>query len=42
MRWAVGSGLIVGSDGGALDPRGSATRAQVAAILKRFVVNLTR
>lgn len=41
MRWAVGSGLVVGSDG-ALDPQGSATRAQTAAILKRFVVNLTR
>ena len=41
MRWAVGSGLIVGGDGGALDPQSSATRAQVAAILNRFVINLT-
>lgn len=35
MAWAVGSGLISG-DGGALNPAGSATRAQVAAILMRF------
>ncbi len=42
MEWAVGSGLINGTGGGALSPRGSATRAQVAAILNRFVANLTR
>lgn len=35
MAWAVGSGLISG-DGGALNSAGSATRAQVAAILMRF------
>lgn len=36
MRWAVGSGLISGKGDGILDPRGSATRAEAAAILTRF------
>ena len=39
MAWAVGNGLISGTgSGGAayLSPQGSATRAQVAAILMRF------
>lgn len=36
MRWAVGSGLISGKGGGILDPSGSATRAESAAILMRF------
>ena len=38
MRWAVGMGLIDGIDG-RLDPTGNATRAQVAAIMTRFVRN---
>ncbi|MBE7009629.1 MAG: S-layer homology domain-containing protein, partial [Ruminococcaceae bacterium] len=36
MRWAVGMGLIEGSDG-KLAAQQSATRAQVAAIMTRFV-----
>ncbi len=36
MQWAVGSGLINGKGGGVLDPQGSATRAEVSAILARF------
>lgn len=39
MRWAVAEGIIGGSDGKLL-PEGSATRAQVAAILTRFIQNL--
>ena len=35
MNWAVGQGLVKGS-GGKLNPKGNATRAQVAAILHRF------
>ena len=35
MKWAVGQGLINGMDG-KLNPTGSATRAQVAAILHRY------
>ena len=39
MAWAVGNGLISGTGSGGvayLSPQGSATRAQVAAILMRF------
>lgn len=36
MNWAVAEGLISGQDNGALDPKGNATRAEVAAILMRF------
>jgi len=42
MGWAVGSGLIVGTDGGVLAPGDSATRAQVAVIFNRFVLNLMK
>lgn len=37
MAWAVQQGLITGMDGGTLAPQGEATRAQVAAILQRFL-----
>lgn len=37
IEWTVGAGLITGKDTGILDPQGNATRAQVAAILQRFV-----
>ncbi len=40
MQWAVGSGLITGKGQGILDPGGSATRAEVAAILTRFCQNI--
>jgi len=36
MQWACGAGIIQGSNN-RLDPKGSATRAQVAAILERFI-----
>lgn len=36
VQWAVAHGLISGTDTGALDPRGTATRAQVATIIMRF------
>ena len=42
MRWAVGEGLISGTDAGLLAPQGNATRAQVATILMRFVESLTK
>lgn len=35
MRWAVETGLLQGADG-KLDPQGHATRAQLAAVLRRF------
>ena len=37
MSWAVGCGLISGKSGGALDPAGSATRAEVAAVFQRMI-----
>ncbi|MCI7472432.1 MAG: S-layer homology domain-containing protein [Clostridiales bacterium] len=42
MEWAVGSGLLTGKDGGKLDPTGTATRAEVATILMRFVENISK
>jgi len=36
MRWAVGAGLFQGSNG-ALNPKGSATRAEVATLFERLV-----
>lgn len=38
LQWACGSGLIQGN-GNKLMPTGSATRAQVAAVLQRFIKN---
>lgn len=40
MEWALQSGLITGKTGGALDPSGIATRAEMAVILQRFVTSL--
>ncbi len=37
MRWAVSEGIISGKGGGILDPRGEATRAQVAVMLMRYL-----
>jgi len=36
FAWAVGCGLVGGTDEGLLAPQGYATRAQIAAILQRF------
>lgn len=41
MRWAVAEGFISGVGNNRLDPKGNATRAQVAAILTRFVDYIT-
>ena len=37
MIWAVESGVITGNGAGALNPQGTATRAEVATILMRFI-----
>ena len=42
MQWAVGEGLINGITDTTLVPGGSATRAQVAAILMRFCENVAK
>ncbi len=36
IAWAVGNGIITGKNENILDPKGSATRAEVAAMLQRF------
>jgi hypothetical protein len=36
MQWAVGKGIIMGVDTGALDPASESTRAQVATMVMRF------
>ena len=37
MQWAVGSDLVNGKSGNLLDPQGTATRAEIAAMLHRFI-----
>lgn len=37
MQWAVAEGLILGNGSGMLNPASTATRAEVAAILARFI-----
>lgn len=37
MQWAVAKGLISGKFGARLDPSGSATRAEAATVLVRFL-----
>ena len=37
MQWAVGNGLIKGKAETLLDPQGTATRAEIAAMLHRFI-----
>ncbi|MBR6514229.1 MAG: S-layer homology domain-containing protein [Clostridia bacterium] len=37
MKWANGKGIITGMNETTLDPRGNATRAQLASILQRFL-----
>ena len=37
MQWAVDSGLVKGKSGNLLDPQGTATRAEIAAMLHRFI-----
>lgn len=42
MRWATAQGLVNGVSASALAPQGTATRAQVAAILMRFCENIAK
>ena len=41
MQWAIGKGYITGI-GTKLDPKGNATRAQVATILSRYAQNIVK
>lgn len=40
MKWAVEKGIITGKSDNKLDPTGSATRAEVAAMLQRYIENV--
>lgn len=40
VHWAVGAKLLSGKGDGVLDPKGNATRAELATILKRFTENM--
>ena len=37
MKWAVGAGILTGKSGTILDPTGTASRAEVATILMRWL-----
>lgn len=41
MQWAVGNGLIKGKSENLLDPQGTATRAEISAMLHRFIEKVT-
>ena len=40
MNWAVGTGIMNGMDTGNLEPQANATRAQVAAMIERYIENV--
>lgn len=40
LQWACGAGVVTGKSGSKLDPKGNATRAEVAAMLMRFCENV--
>ena len=40
LQWACGEGIISGRGEGVLDPRGTATSAETAAMLQRFAANV--
>ena len=40
IQWACGAGIMNGKSGNMLDPMGLATRAEVAAMINRFVANV--
>ena len=42
MNWAVDNGLLGGKPGNLLDPTGSATRAEIATILRNFCENIVK
>ncbi|WP_211274527.1 S-layer homology domain-containing protein, partial [Paenibacillus oryzae] len=39
MKWAIGKGIISGKGNNRLDPSGTATRAEIATILMRFLIS---
>lgn len=42
LQWAVGAGVLNGKNGGRLAPTGTATRAEIAAIMQRWRENIIK
>lgn len=42
LQWAVGAGVLNGKNGGCLAPTGTATRAEIAAIMQRWCENIIK
>ncbi|WP_207641633.1 S-layer homology domain-containing protein, partial [Syntrophomonas palmitatica] len=42
MQWACGAGIVKGDTKGRLNPQGAATRAEIAAMLERFIRNVAK
>ena len=42
MQWAVANGILSGKGNGVLDPKGNATRAEVAQMLMNFCEQITK
>lgn len=40
MRWAIDNGIIIGMTNRTLNPRGTATRTQVATMIMRYIQNI--
>ncbi len=37
LQWAIANGILAGKEGNRLDPKGTATRAEICAIVNRFL-----
>ena len=42
MQWAVAAGIITGKGHGTLDPKGNATRSEIATIMMRYCENIAK
>jgi len=42
MQWAVSAGVITGKGGGILDPKGNATRSEIATIMMRYCEDIAK
>ena len=42
MQWAVAAGIITGKGHGTLDPKGNATRSEIATIMMRYCENAAK
>ena len=42
LKWAVENGVMAGRTNGTLDPKGYATRAEVAQMMKNYMENVVR